>query len=158
MELRDYLRILRKRWLVIAICAALGVAIGAGYSLSSPKIYRATAQNFVAIGGTTLDPNSSAVYGGSSFALQRVKSYVEIVDSPEVLAPVIAATGVDYSVRQLAAMTTASNPPQTVLLNVSVVNADPALAQELTNAVAISYAQRIEAIETPQAPPRRQSK
>ncbi|MDQ1247674.1 MAG: tyrosine-protein kinase, partial [Actinomycetota bacterium] len=123
MDLRDYLRILRKRWLSIAIITALGVAIGAGYSLMSPKIYRATAQNFVAISGAV---NSAST--GSSFALQRVKSYVELVDTPEVLAPVIAQTGVDLTVPQLAATVSASNPPQTVLLNVAVTDSDQALA------------------------------
>jgi len=45
VELQQYLHILRKRWLSIAIITALGVALAAGYSLLSPKIYRATTQN-----------------------------------------------------------------------------------------------------------------
>ena len=146
MDLRDYLRILRKRWLSIAIITALGVAIGAGYSLISPKIYRAQAQNFVAISGIT---NTSGASAGSSFALQRVKSYVELVDTPEVLAPVIAQTGADMTVPQLAAQVSASNPPQTVLLNVAVTDTDQALAVDLTNAVATSFARQIEILETP---------
>ena len=148
MDLREYLRILRKRWLSIAIITLLGVALGAGYSLMSPKIYRATTQNFVAIGGMTTS-NNTAVTSGASFVLQRVKSYVEIVDSPEVLAPVIAQTGVPYTVNQLAGMVTANNPPQTVLLNVSVTNGDPVLAKELANAIAVSYGRQIEILETP---------
>lgn len=147
MDLRDYLRILRKRWLSIALITAIGVAIGAGYSLISPKIYRATAQNFVAIGGMT---STNAASTGSSFALQRVKSYVELVDTPEVLAPVINQMGLDMSVPALASQVSASNPPQTVLLNVAVTDTDQALAPELANAIATSFARQIEVLETPQ--------
>ena len=150
MELQQYLRILRKRWLSIAIMTALGVALAATYSLMSTKVFQATAQNFVAIGGTTANPQNNVVYSGSSFALQRVKSYVEIIDSPEVLAPVIAATGVDLTVPQLAAKVSASNPPQTVLLRVTVQDSDPNQARELANATATSFARQIEVLETPE--------
>ena len=150
MELQQYLRILRKRWLSIAIMTALGVALAAAYSLMSPKVYQATAQNFVAIGGTSANAQNNVVYSGSSFTLQRVKSYVEIVDSPEVLAPVIAATGVDLTVPQLAAKVSATNPPQTVLLRVTVQDSNPNQARELANAVATSFARQIEILETPE--------
>lgn len=149
MELEQYLRILRKRWLSIAIITALGVALATAYSLMSTKIYQASAQNFVAIGGTSTNAQNSMVYSGSSFALQRVKSYVEIVDSPEVLAPVLDATGVDMTVQQLAANVSATNPPQTVLLRVTVQDTNPAQARELANAVATSFARQIEVLETP---------
>ena len=149
MELEQYLRILRKRWLSIAIITALGVALASAYSLMSTQIYQASAQNFVAIGGTSTNTQNSMVYSGSSFALQRVKSYVEIVDSPEVLAPVIDATGVDMTVPQLASKVSATNPPQTVLLRVTVQDTDPAQARELANAVAVSFARQIEVLETP---------
>ena len=149
MDLQQYMRILRKRWLSIAIATALGVALAATATLLSPRVYQATAQNFVAIGGTSSNSQNSVVYSGSSFALQRVKSYVQIVDSPEVLAPVIEATGVDMTVPQLAAKVTADNPPATVLLTVTVADSDPNQARELANAVATSFARQIEVLETP---------
>ena len=104
MDLRDYIRILRKRWLPIALITAIGVALAAGYSLLSPKVYSATTQNFVSIGQTTSSNSNAAVYSGAAFTLQRVKSYVDVVTSPQVLAPVIAQTGVDLTVPQLASM------------------------------------------------------
>ena len=151
MDLRDYLRILRKRWLSIALITALGVALAAGYSLLSPKVYQASAQNFVAIGGSGsgTDGNNNA-YNGSNFALQRVKSYTQIVDSPEVLAPVIAQLGLDTTVQQLAKQVSAENPPLTVLLNIYATDGDPAMAKELANAVAVQFARQIQTIETPQ--------
>lgn len=150
MDLRDYLRILRKRWLSIAIITAIAVALAAGYSLLSTKVYRATTQSFVAVGGTVTNNSSNSVtYSGSSFLLQRVKSYVELIDSPNVLAPVIEQQGLDMSVSELASKVTASNPPQTVLINVSVDDSNPQQATLLANAVATSFAQQVAILETP---------
>lgn len=149
MDLQQYLRILRKRWLGIAIITALAVAFAALLTLLSPKVYLAKTQSFVAIGGTVTNAQSNAAISGSNFALQRVRSYVDIVKSPEVLAPVIATTGVDMTVPELAARVSAVNPPATVLLNLSVQDNDPATAKELANATAVSFAEQIERLETP---------
>ncbi|MFM2438013.1 MAG: hypothetical protein RLZ55_830, partial [Actinomycetota bacterium] len=149
MDLRDYIRILRKRWLPIALITALGVALGAGFSLLSPKVYSATTQNFVSIGQSTTNNSNAAVYSGAAFTLQRVKSYVDVVTSPQVLAPVIAQTGVDLTVPQLATMVTAVNPPQTVLINVTVKDGSAPRAVELANAVAVSFANQVAVLETP---------
>ena len=144
MDMHDYWRILRHRWLSIAIITAVCVGLAAAYTLLSPRVYKSTAQNFVALAGATTNASSSAALG-----LQRVKSYVELVDTPEVLAPVIAELGLDMTVPQLAGEVSAANPPQTVLLDVSVVNGAPKQALEIANATAVSLAKRIEALETP---------
>lgn len=148
MDFRDYLRVLRKRWLTIAIFAAVGVGLAAGFSLLSTKVYTATAQSFVAIGGTQSSDGGS-VYNGSSFTLQRVKSYVEVVNSPEVLAPVIAQMGLNMTVPELASKVSASNPPLTVLLNVAATDSNPTQAKEIANAVATQLGRRIQILETP---------
>jgi polysaccharide biosynthesis transport protein len=47
MELRDYLRILRRRWLIIAVTVAILVVLAVGISLAETKIYEATAEVLV---------------------------------------------------------------------------------------------------------------
>lgn len=150
MDLRDYWRIVRKRWVSIAVITALAGALALGYSLLSPRIYSTTAQNFVAIGGVSAEENQGLVFSGSSFALQRVKSYVDIVSTPQVLEPVIDELSLDMSTQELAGMVRAANPPQTVLLNVTVTGRDPVEIARIANAVAVSFATQIEELETPQ--------
>ena len=42
MELRDYIRILRKSWLLIVVATLLGVGIAAAYSLTRTPQYEAS--------------------------------------------------------------------------------------------------------------------
>jgi capsular exopolysaccharide synthesis family protein len=150
MDIRDYWRIVRKNWLAIVLATLTASVIALTYSLTATKQFATTAVNFVAIGGVSAEGGDSAVFGSSTFALQRVKSYTNVVDTPAVLSPVIEQLGLDMSVKQLAGMVAATNPPQTVLLNVSVTGTDPALITVLANAIAESYAEQIEVLETPQ--------
>ncbi len=150
MDIRDYWRIVRKRWVSIVACTLIGGLLALGYSLSATKQYSATAQNFVAIGGVSEGTSNALVYSGSNFALQRVKSYVSVVDTPAVLVPVIQELGLDLTPQQLAGMVSASNPPQTVLLNVTATGTDPAQITAIANAVAENYAEQIQTLETPE--------
>ena len=81
MGLRGYVLVVRKHWLSIALFAVLGTAIAALLTLTAPKSYTATAQNFIALSAA---PSDSSVLTGAQFAAQRVKSYTEIVSSPDV--------------------------------------------------------------------------
>ncbi|TAK70422.1 MAG: polysaccharide biosynthesis tyrosine autokinase [Actinomycetota bacterium] len=145
MELRDYLRLLRKRWLSIVIFAVLGVAVAWGITVQSPKIYTATAQDFVAIGTSGTSDNS--VLQGSQFTLQRVKSYTEIVSSPQVLGPVIDQLKLDTDIAGLARKVTAGNPLDTVLLEVTASDGNAERAAQLANATAAQLGRVIESLE-----------
>jgi capsular exopolysaccharide synthesis family protein len=145
MDLRAYLGLARAHWLLIVAAALAGAMLGVVLSVLQPRVYVATAQNFVSISGTDLGTQLS----GSGFALQRVKSYVNVVESEAVLVPVIEQLGLDLTPAQLRQSVSAANPPQTVLLNITATGPDPDLAAALANAVAARYAEVVEALETP---------
>ncbi|HEY8652531.1 MAG TPA: Wzz/FepE/Etk N-terminal domain-containing protein, partial [Dermatophilaceae bacterium] len=72
VELKDYIRIIRKRWRII-VAAMLVVLAGAALATAlSPKVYEAQTRLFVSTSGGS---DSSALLQGSSFTQQRVKSY-----------------------------------------------------------------------------------
>ena len=50
MGLRDYLRVLRKRWRWLAVCMILGAAVAVSLTLTTTPKYQATSQLFVASG------------------------------------------------------------------------------------------------------------
>ena len=50
MELTDYLRVARAYWRGIVAFVLLGVAVAAGVSLVTPKVYQADASGFVSAG------------------------------------------------------------------------------------------------------------
>lgn len=87
--------------------------------------------------------------GGAAFTAQRLTSYVQLVQTPDVLQPVIDELGLDVTVQQLAGQVSASNPVDTVLLNVNVTNPDAVVAADIANAVPRQMGEVITEIETP---------
>ncbi|CAN7326100.1 polysaccharide biosynthesis tyrosine autokinase [Knoellia sp. LjRoot47] len=147
MSLFDYVRVLRKRWVLIAVLGLLGAGAGAvATQLVAPR-YEARAELFV---GSVVDPDGSqgSALQSSEFTMQRIRSYARLVDSPLVLNPVIEQLDLGESRGQLAARTSASSPPDTVLLVVSVEDADAARSADITNAVATQLAKVIQALES----------
>ncbi|HTY72117.1 MAG TPA: polysaccharide biosynthesis tyrosine autokinase [Actinomycetes bacterium] len=147
MDLRDYMRLMRKRWRIISVCVLLGMLGAAAITALSPKVYAAHAQLFVSARATAEDLSSA--FQGSSFTQQRVKSYADIVSTPIVTSPVIKQLHLSVSDDQLASQISATNPLDTVLLNISVSDHDPRQAQRIANAVAVQFTQVVSRLETP---------
>ncbi|WP_082775257.1 polysaccharide biosynthesis tyrosine autokinase [Pseudoclavibacter helvolus] len=138
MELRDYLRILHKNWIIIVVCLLAGIAAGAGSTLLATPKYQATAELYVSV-----KSSDSAVAGelgqGVTFARQAVQSYATVVNKEIVTTRVIEELGLDVTPAQLSTQITATNPLNTVVLEVAVVDEDPAMAAALANSVASNF-------------------
>ncbi len=147
MDLHDYLRVLRKRWRLVTLCTLLALAGSATATLLTTPTYQATAQLFISAQAAT---DLSVATQGSNFALQRVTSYADIVASPMVTQPVIDELHLATTTAELAGQIKASNPPNTVLLNISVSDPDPRLARDITNAVAAQFTQVVKQLESPE--------
>lgn len=136
MEIADYLRILRKRWLVILVLALVGIAASATVTLLMTPQYRATTQVFVYV------PSSGTVgelAQGGSFAQNQVRSYAEAVSTPRVLEDVVTRLGLDETAEQLGGSVTAEAPLNTVNIEISVVRESPAEAADIANATTTSF-------------------
>lgn len=146
MNLVDYARVLRRRWRFILLFTVLGAVCGvAASSFVSPR-YEARAQMFV---GSPLagDASQGTILQNSEFTMQRIRSYSQLVDSPLVLNPVIAKLNLNDTRGQLAARTSSSSPPDTVLLNVSVEDSNAQRSADIANAVALQLAEVIAKLE-----------
>lgn len=134
MDLRDYVRILHKNWILIAVCALLGVAIAAGYSLAVTPKYQAKTELYVSVRAGDAAATTDLVQG-TSFARQAVTSYVSVVNSASVLDRVIDELKLNTTSGALASKVTAESPLNTVLIDITVTDADPALAAKIANSV-----------------------
>lgn len=147
MDLKEYLTVVRRRWVSIVGFTVVGIALAAVFTATSPKVYTASAQSFVALSagqGDNSDPLS-----GAQFAAQRVKSYTEVVHSPDVLLPVIDELELPYSLAQLSEMVQVTNPALTVLLDTNVTTTSSSDSAQIADAVAISLGRQIEKLESP---------
>ncbi|MFT7764741.1 polysaccharide biosynthesis tyrosine autokinase [Clavibacter tessellarius] len=136
MELREYIRILRRSWILILLALLLGIGAAAGYSLVQTPEYRASAKVFVSTqsAGTVSDLSQ-----GNSFTQQAVKSYADVVSTPVVLEPVIAQLGLDETAESLAPRVSASAAADTVIIEIAAQDEQAETAAVIANAVAKSF-------------------
>lgn len=146
MELRDYIRVLRKGWILILALTLVGVAAAAGYSIIKTPEYQATSKVFVSTqGGDTVQDLQS----GNTFTQQRVQTYSDLVSTPVVLLPVAAALRLNLTAEQLAKMVTASSPLNTTLIEITVTSTNAKQAADIANATGQSLTSVVEDLETP---------
>ncbi len=136
MELRDYLRIIRKGWPLILAFVVLGSAVGVGITRATTPVYQASVQIFVAT-ATSDDPSQLAQ--GNTFSQAQVQSYISIANAPTVTVPVIEQLKLNVTAEQLADEITADAPVGKVLINLQVTDHDPRMAADIANALAAQF-------------------
>ena len=145
MELRDYLRAVRKRWWLVA--GSIVVALGAAMlvtTLTPPK-YSASVTFFV---GTQTKGVSDA-YQGSLFSQQRIKSYADLLTSDRLAQAIVDNDPMGRTADQVQESITANAIPDTVLLEATVTDGDRARALRLSQGLAKQFVALVQTLETP---------
>ena len=101
-------------------------------NVTSPKVYESSSYVFVSTPAASLDIATLLV--GSSFSESRVKSYVEILNSPVTLQPVIDKLRLEETPQDLAKRIRTIAPIDTVLLKIFVSDQNPDKAASIANA------------------------
>lgn len=133
MDLMAYVQILRRRWRIFMGVTLGVVALSAVFTLLATPQYTSSTQFFVS---TADSANSSQLAQGSTFTQQRVKSYSLLLKAPKLLEPVIAKAGVTDTPGALAGKVSATTPPDTVLIDVTVTDPSPTKARDIAQAIA----------------------
>lgn len=144
LDLRDYLRVLRRAWPTVLTFVLLGLAGGVGVTLATRTVYQASVQIFVAT-STTSSPTDLAQ--GNTFTQDRVQSYTSIANGPAVTGAVIKQLHLKISQAQLAGKISADAPLNKVLINLHVTDHDPGTAALLANNVATQFDKAVAATE-----------
>lgn len=141
MELSDYLRILRKHWVSIAVLAMLGVCAGAGFSLLATPTYTSSTSLFL-----TVQSGDSAgeLAQGSTYTERQVKSFAEVAEAPIVLQPAIDRVGLGTTPAELAERVSVTVPTNTAVLKISVTDIDPRRAAQTTEAIGTELVNAVE--------------
>lgn len=148
MELKDYALALRKRWFIVLVCTLLGLLLAALATLLTPRVYEARTELFVAPSGGT---STVELVQGSSFVLDRVKSYVRVIDRDLVLGPVIEELDLDQTVDELSENVTASVADGTSVVDITVRSDSAGEASRIANAVATAFVEVAPSLEPQRA-------
>ena len=133
MQLRDYLRAFRVRWIIVVCFVVVGVGCGAGLSFLATPSYTSTAGVYFSLpyGNTSSDLSQ-----GSNYTQAQMASYAQLATTPAVLAPVIKKLGLDTTPGILAGSINAVSSTQTVVLTIAVSDNSAPKAASIANAIA----------------------
>lgn len=147
MEIQDYLKILKARWIIIAVTVVVAILGALGASLLTTPLYESSARMFVSTsGGATV----SETYQGNLTSQQLVASYSELATSDALAARVLNVLPLGgMSAAQLASKVKASSTPDTVLFNLTVTDPSPEQARDIANAMATELTEQVRELETP---------
>jgi capsular exopolysaccharide synthesis family protein len=135
LQLHDYLRILRRSWILLLSLACLGLLAGGLASLATQPVYKAETELFVS---TPSSQSFQELQMSNAFILDRAHSYVLIARTPAVLQPVIDDLGLSVSAGQLAAQIEAEVEPNTVLIVLKTSAGSPDEATAIASSAAKS--------------------
>ena len=138
MELRDYLRGIRRHFLAIVIMTAVGIGVAYAWTLIQTPVYEATADGIIQARDT---PDGATALNGDSMAQQKVETYLEMASWQDVADAAIQKLGLQITADQAVARIVVVNPGNTAILRVTAEGSSP------EEAVALAAAW-IEAIST----------
>ncbi|GIJ52280.1 chromosome partitioning protein [Virgisporangium aliadipatigenens] len=146
MDLRDYVRAIRKRWWIVVGTLLAAMTLAGVITVHTVPQYASTVTFFV----TTPD---SVDYQGGLFSQQRVKSYANLLSGDRLARAVAADPSLNLTPRQIQARISANPVPETVLLEATVTDSSRSRAQHIAEAVAVEFKRLVEILETaPGAP------
>jgi polysaccharide biosynthesis transport protein len=144
MEIRDYLRMLKRGWPAVVLITTIFVGIAAGYLVLAPKRYDATTVLFV----SAANPKSiSDLHQSAQFSGTAAITYAEIIDSGTVLEPVAERLRPQMEVDDLAEMVESIVREETTLIDVTVSGTERRQVAAIANAVGLSATRIIPQLE-----------
>lgn len=146
MELPDYLRILRQRWIGIAVITVAMVALAALYNVTQPKVYAADSIGVIKSGE---EANAALAQVSDAVAKSKAKTYVALASSRVAAQHVIEELKLDATPGGLVGSISASQPTDTTLIKVTARASTPLEAQQLSDAWIRALSAEVKELENP---------
>lgn len=145
MPLKDFLAILRRRWILITALTLICLAVAAGVSFSETPTYEASAKVYfrLAVGSTPGEINS-----GQTYTQNQINTYAAMTDTPLVLDPVASEIGHGYTAKSLAGKVAASAGADTVIVTITATDESATRAADIANATAASLGKAARSLAT----------
>lgn len=147
MNIQDFVRLLRTRWLIICVTIVITVLAAAAITLLATPRYEASTRLFVS---TTAGGSVDAVYTGNRFSQERVVSYTELLMGKTLAQRTVTKLGLDMSAGELQENVKATAKVDTVLINVTVLDESPVRARDIADALSDEFVAMARELETPE--------
>lgn len=147
MTVQDVLKLLRARWVTIAITALVCTVASIAITMLTTPRYQASTRLFVS---TTAGATAGELYQGNRLSQERVLSYTELIKGQTLAQRTIEKLGLDMSPAELAGNISAKSKVDTVLIDVAVRDRSPVRARDIANALSDEFVGMVAELETSQ--------
>ncbi len=144
MELRRYLTVLRRRWLLLLVSVVCGLF--AGY-LTVPSGSTYTAETTIYVGNRQFGEAGDLSADQSQGVVRVARTFAVMIASEPIARDAVQRTGIDASSAQVARRTTALVIPGTSLIRITYHDADPARARAIANAISDALVEKVQTFE-----------
>ena len=144
MGVHELLQVVRRRWLLIAGCALVALAMAGVFIARATPEYTSTTRLFV----STPQTDGTDAYQGGLFSQQRVSSYATLITGQAIAERVVERLDLDASAGDIADKLDATVVPETVILQVQATDPDPEQAQRIAQATASEFVAYVGQLET----------
>lgn len=132
MSLRDYLKAVRKYWMLVVLLTILGTLAATALTLRTAPKYRSTVTFFV----SSQTSSSQTPLQADQFAQRRINSYAGVLQSDKMANLIIKKANLSLTSAQVAGEITATTDTNTVLLTATVIDSSADRALSISNAIA----------------------
>ena len=140
MNIRDYIRMLRRGWPVVLLGAMVFVGLSIIYLVITPKQYESSTVLLV----SARNPASvTELQNGAQFSANAASTYARMIDSSAVLGPVANAIRPQLSTDQLAGMVSTATAPGSPLITITVTGQHADVVADVANRTADSAVSEI---------------
>ncbi|MEU4624810.1 CpsD/CapB family tyrosine-protein kinase [Actinoplanes sp. NPDC023801] len=145
MGLREYLRVARRHWWLLAASVALALVVALIVNWNTTPVYAARVTFFF----STPIAGASDLYPASMFNVSRLSTYAKLLTSDEVATPIAGTPGVDMNPREVREAISAETVADTVMMEVTVEDRDRNRAMLLLTRVTLRFETAVEDLERP---------
>ncbi len=147
MNLRNFIRLLRDQWKLIALVAVVAAGASAALTARTTPLYASSVTFYVSAQVNTSDPIGA--YQGDLLSQQEVQSFAELLRGPTLVQSVINDLGLRVAPGEIAAEISTRPIPQTVLLSATVTDPSPRRAQRIAESIGTQFTTLVATLEQP---------
>lgn len=148
MNLQEYVKLLRSRWVTVCATTVIAVLCAVAISLLTTPLYQSSTRLFVA---TAPGASLAETYQGNRFSQERVISYAELLTGQTLAQRTIDKLDLDMTAEELQSQIEANAKLDSVLIKLFVTDPSPIQARDIANTLTDEFVAMVREVETPNA-------
>lgn len=146
MNLDELRKLIRTRWITVLVTTLIALIGAVAMTLMTTPLYQSTTKLFVS---TAVGSSASDLYQANRLSQERVLSYTELLMGKTLAQRTVERLDLDMTSSQLQAKVTATTKPDTVLIDVEVLDESPVRARDIADALSDEFVAMVRELETP---------